>query len=372
MPPQPPKKIQPITVPAKKIKTDWKNISFGGPSKKQILFFTKNLSIMLKAGSTLPDTLLVLKEQASGKLRDILDDVYTQVDQGQKLSQGLRRYPKYFSEMYTNVLEIGEDSGRLGQNLEYITLQLEKSEALKKKIQGAMIYPLIILIGGVGLAFALTIFVLPKVTHIFKGFKVQLPFTTRVLIALSDFFQQYGIFAILGTLALIIFLVWFIRGKVMRPITHWLILHIPVVKNISLHLNLALFCRTLGTLLQSGLTIDEGLKICGRSVSNFYYKKFLTDAYDKIKAGGSLTVVLRQNPTLFPAADTQIINVGEASGTLSKSLDYCSAMHEDEVDNLTKNLSTLLEPLLLLMMGLLVGFLALSIITPIYSITDQF
>lgn len=355
-----------------KHKRDWKNFTIGGPSKKQILLFTKNLTIMLKSGSTLPDSLLVLKDQAKGALRIILDDVYVQVDRGQKLSDGLRRYPKVFSEMYTNILGIGEDSGKLYQNLEYITLQLEKSQALKKKIQGAMIYPFIILIGGVGLGMSITIFVLPKVTTLFKNFKVELPISTRILIAVSDFFQHYGIFAVLGVVAGVFFIIWFFKAKPVQFITHWLALRTPVVKSISMHLNLALFCRTLSTLLQSGLTIDEGLQICARSVSNFYYKRFLVGAYDKIKAGDSLASILRQNPKLFPASDTQIINVGEASGTLYKSLDYCSGIHEDEVDNLTKNLSTLLEPFLLLSMGLMVAFLALSIITPIYSITDQF
>ena len=352
--------------------TSWKNFTIGGPSKKQILLFTKNLTILLKSGSTLPESLLVLKDEAKGALRVILEDVYIQVDQGRKLSEALRSYPKVFPETYTNILGVGEDSGKLYQNLEYVTLQLEKSQTLKKKIQGAMIYPFIILIGGVGLGMAITIFVFPKVTTLFKNFKVELPFSTRILIAISDFFQQYGIFAVLGVSAGVFFIIWFFRAKSVQFITHWIALHLPVVKSISMHLNLALFCRTLSTLLQSGLTIDEGLQISARSVTNFYYKRFLTNAYDRIKAGDNLAAILHQDPTLFPNADVQIINVGETSGTLYKSLDYCSSIHEDEVDNLTKNLSTLLEPFLLLSMGLMVAFLALSIITPIYSITDQF
>lgn len=344
----------------------------GTVSQKQILFFTKNLSIMLKAGSTLPETLLVLQEQSKGKLNLVLRDAHEAVNQGQKFSDALRKYPKVFSEMYCNVVEIGEETGKLDTNLDHLALQLEKNYELKKKITGAMIYPIIVLIGGVLLSLCIAIFIMPNISKLFQNFKVKLPLSTRILIAVSDFLQDHGLLVfIVSTVTLVVFF-WLVRQKFSRSVTHWVILRIPFVKSISKHLNMALFCRTLSSLLESGVTIDDGLRICAKSSRNYYYKKFFSEAHAKIKAGGSLSGLLAERKKLFGGTDVQIISVGEASGTLANSLNYCSTLHENEVDNLTKNLSTVLEPVLLLTIGAMVGFVALSVLTPIFSITGQF
>lgn len=348
-----------------------KEISFGNVSPKQILFFTKNLSILLRSGSTLPESLNVLKEQSKGKLQKILTDASRQIDGGNTLSATLRKYPKAFSEIYTNMLQIGEESGKLDQNLEHLSLQLEKSYGLRKKIISAMIYPSVVMIGGILLSIGIAIFILPKVARIFKNFHADLPLATRILLSVSEFFQNHGTLAIGLFLFLSIFLFWLSKQRFTRPLTHWIILHTPVVKQISQHLNLAVICRNMSLLLKSGITIDESIKICSKSLSNIYYQKFLFSAHGKIKSGDSLTNVLHANKTLFPPTDVQIISVGEASGNLSNSLEYCSSLHESEVDDLTKNLATILEPILLIIIGLMVGFLALSIITPIYSITGE-
>jgi len=355
-----------------KKKSSWnKEISFGNVSQKQILFFTKNLSTLLRSGSTLPESLAVLKEQSKGKLQKILSDASRQIDGGNTLSATLRKYPKVFSEIYTNMLQIGEESGKLDQNLEHLSLQLEKSYSLRKKIISAMIYPSIVLVGGVLLSIGIAIFILPKVARIFKNFHTELPLATRILLRISEFFQNNGPLAITLFIGITVFLFWILRQRFTRPVTHWIILHLPVVKQISQHLNLAVICRNMSLLLKSGTTIDESIKICAKSLSNIYYQRFLLSAHGKIKGGDSLTNVLHANKNLFPPTDVQIISVGEASGNLSNSLEYCSSLHEAEVDDLTKNLATILEPILLITIGLMVGFLALSIITPIYSITGQ-
>ncbi|HAZ28260.1 MAG TPA: hypothetical protein DCY48_00585 [Candidatus Magasanikbacteria bacterium] len=362
--------IQPAPLPPKK---DWKRFLYiGRVPQKQILFFTKNLSIMLQSGSTLPEALAVLKTQVKGRLRFILDDVYQSINTGQKLSEALRRHKKAFSDIYTNMIAIGEESGKLDQNLEHLGRQLEKNYELKKKVIGALIYPSIVCIGGIILSLGIALFVLPKVAKLFQNFKVELPLTTRVLISVSTFFQTHGILAAFLVVGGSVALVWTLRRERLRPLTHWVILHTPIISSISIHLNLTLICRTLSLLLKSGLTIDESISICAKTIHNIRYKKFLEFVYQKIKAGDSLTDTLRQNTHLFPPTDIQIISVGESSGTLSHSLEFCSTIHEDEVDSITKNLATILEPILLVAIGLLVGFLALSIITPLYSITGQF
>ena len=193
-----------------------------------------------------------------------------------------------------------------------------------------------------------------------------------MLIKTSDLFQSHGLIIGIVSVILIIFIVWLLKRDFVKPYTHWLILKIPVVKTISKHFNLTMFFRTLSILLRSGITIDEGLRICTQTVQNQRYKDFLKQAHEEVKAGDNLTHVMQKREDLFPPTNIQIISVGEDSGTLSDSLEYCSSIHEDELDDLTKNLSDVLEPILLILMGLMVGFLALSIITPIYSITGQF
>lgn len=344
----------------------------GGISKKEMLFFTKHLSVMLKAGSTLTEALAVLKNQSKGKLQIVLNEIAGHAEKGFKFSEALEKHPKIFSKIYINMIRVGEESGALEKNLEYLAEQLEKDYDLRQKVIGAMIYPVIIIVGTLILGFSIAIFVLPKIGRIFKTFKVELPLATRILLHISDFFQNYGWWAVFGSIGSIIFLFLVLRLKFLRPFTHYLILKVPIAKSIAQHSNLAIFARTLGILLKGGITIDEAVKICSGITPNYYYKKFLAHVFGRIKAGDPLAAVLSERKKLFTETDIQIINVGEESGTLTESLNYCASLHEREVDNITRNLTTILEPVLLIVIGLLVGFLALSIITPIYSITGQF
>lgn len=348
------------------------NINIFGVSNKQILFFTKNLSVMLQAGSTLTESLRVIKKQVSGKLKDIITKVHKRVSRGYQFSEALSKYPKVFSPTYISILEVGEKTGSLGKNLQYLVDQLEKTHSLKKKIFSALLYPSIVLLAGISVSIGIIVYVLPKVTRLFKNFKVDLPWSTKFLIAVSDLFQNYGVIMGISLSIVIVFVVWLVRQDFSKPVTHWLMLKIPVIKSISKHFNLNMFFRTLSVLLKSGVTIDEGLLICEKSVTNIYYKRFLRQAYDDIKGGGSLTDSMKKREDLFPPTNVQIISVGEDSGTLADALKYCSEIHEEELDDITKNLSDILEPILLLTIGLMVGFLAVSIITPIYSITGSF
>lgn len=349
-----------------------KNFYIGGVSQKALLLFTKNLAVMIKAGSTLVEALEVLENQAKGKLKEILSEINRQVKSGVKLSETLRKYPKVFSDIYINIIKIGEESGSLEQNIEYLSGQLAKSYKLKGKMVGAMIYPMIIFGGTITLSIGIAIFVLPKMTKLFKNFKVELPLATRILIAISDFFQYHGILAIVLLTLLIIALGIVFKLKKIKPYTHRLILLIPIAKNISRHFNLSMLYRSFSILLDSGVTIDESIKICSTTLHNDYYKSFMLSASEKIKGGGTLYEFLKTKTNLFPLTDCQIINVGEESGTLSNSLAYCASLHEEELDDITKNLSTILEPILFIIIGLAVGALALAIISPLYSITQQF
>lgn len=350
----------------------YKLINSGTVSKKDIVLFTKNLAVLLKSGSTLSESLIVLYEQSKGKLKLIIDDVQGKVNSGQRFSVALSNYPKIFNNMYRNMLEMGETSGKLDSNLEHLAEQLEKNYELKKKILNSMLYPMIVFIGGIALASGIVFFILPKVSKLFKNFNAELPFSTRLLLNLSDFLQAHGLITVVIFVFSIIFLSVLLKKRFMNPITHWIILKTPVVRKISLNLNMTLMCRTLSVLLDGGLTIDESIAMAQKGMPNYYYRRFLARTLKSIKSGETFTSSLKEHKNLFSKTDIQIIHVGETTGSLTKSLKYCSGIHEKETDSLTKSLSTIIEPILLISIGLLIGFLALSIITPIYSITGQF
>lgn len=343
-----------------------------GVSPKTILFFTKNLGIMIRSGSTLAESLQVLQTQAKGKFKDILIEICGKIQRGMKFSDALTGYPKTFSEMFINIVRIGEESGTLDKNIEFLASQLKKGYTLKKKIISAMIYPAIIISGIVILGAGVALFVLPKISQMFKGFKVALPLSTRMLITISDFFQNHGLLSVIISGMLIALIIFLSRLKAIKPLTHRLLLFLPVVKQISCSYNLSLFYRNLSILLKTGGTIDEGLKTCTKTINNHCYKDQIIMALAKIKSGQNLNEALKEKSNLFPSTDLQIITVGEESGTLSDALAYAATIHEEELDDITQNLSTLLEPILFIILGFVVATLALSIISPIYSITQTF
>lgn len=361
----------PTDIIAPKKKKSLANKEIGWVSQKDLLLFTQHLSIMLGTGSTLSEALRVLQKHRKGKLKEVIENVAYQVNQGKKFSEALSHHPHTFSTLYRNTVSVGERSGKLQENLEYLGNQLEKREELKKKVIGASIYPAIVFFGGILLAIGITVFALPQVSQLFSNFNVELPWSTRTLLKVADLIEVHGKLIAILCAILIPLLTIILRLKRMRPITHWIFLHIPVVNRIIRHFNLAMIGRTLGLLLHSGVTIDESVKICVGSIKNHQYRTLLGKAYTGIKGGESLSHILEAYPKFFPPTDVQIIHVGERSGTLTQSLNHCAVLHEKEVDDLSRNMSSLLEPFLLIFIGVLVGFLALSIIRPLYSITNQ-
>lgn len=347
------------------------DISFGRVSLVQKALFAKHLSVALKAGLPIIESLEIARDSTTGKLKKTLSKVLEAVKSGSSVSKAFNRYPKVFSGLFIGVTSAGEASGTLVENLENISIQLEKEKDLLSKIKGAMLYPIVVLGAAFILGLTMAFLVLPKITPLFEGLKMNLPFTTRALIWFSNFIQNNGLIFFISIVFFVVFLIWLVRQKFSRPITHYLLLKSPVVKKISRNTNIARFCRTLGTLLKSGLTIDQSLEITKNTVGNYYYKKVLEQIVPRIGKGGKLSENLDQFSNLFPIIVTKMIKVGEESGSLEEALFYLADFYEVEVNNATKSLSTIIEPVLLIIIGLVVAFLALSIITPIYEITGN-
>ncbi|MBL7057972.1 type II secretion system F family protein [Patescibacteria group bacterium] len=345
--------------------------NIGKVNLTQKAFFSKNLAVMLASGLGIVEALDISVDSTKGKFKTILQGVAKSVESGRSLSDGFKMYPKVFPAFFISAVYAGEESGTLEENLNQVAIQFKKEKELVDKIKGAMIYPAVILVAGLILSFFVAFFILPKILPLFEGFGVELPFTTRVLISFSHFMDEYKAFIPWFLIGSFFFLNWLLRQKFTFPVTHKILLSFPVVKTISRGVNLARFSRTLGTLLMSGLNIDEALDITGNAVGNYYYKQSIMSTSVRIQKGSLLSECLDKYESLYPRITSRMIRVGEESGKLDETLMYIAEFYEEEVDNATKSLSVALEPILLVVIGFAVGFLALAIITPIYNITGS-
>lgn len=345
------------------------SISIKGVSITQKLIFARYLSILLRSGLTITEALNIIHDQATGKFKKIVKEILTTVQSGNLLSSALKKYPKVFSNLFISAVYAGESSGTLENNLNNIAEQLETEKELRAKIKSAMVYPVIVLVATSFLGMAMAFLVLPKITPLFEGMDMKLPATTRLLIWISNLVQMHGTLIFIGLLGFVIFFLWIIKQSFFKPISHFVILHIPIIKNVSKNNNLANFSKTLGTLLKSGLTIDQAMEIVKNTTSNYYYRRCLGKMSKRIGQGSKLSENLLLYEKYFPKLVISMIGVGERSGNLEESLFYLAEFYAIEVDNATKSLSTAIEPILLIGIGLAVGGMAMAIVTPIYQIT---
>ena len=335
-----------------------------------IVTMTQNLSVMLDAGLTVPEALDTLEEQSTGKLKRVLARVNSDVQSGTLLGDALEKERKTFSPVFIASVHIGENSGTLSENLVHVSEQMERDLEVRRNVQGAMLYPGIILSATLILGLALATFVLPQMTSVFDSLNVELPITTRITLWIADLFQNHGALitpsVILGFGALVLLL----KQRFMHPFTHRVILHLPAIKTFVHDINRARFARSIGTMLKNGVPIQEALQIGGDVLPNYVYRHSINDMVRKIESGETFSEIVAIYPKLYPKMVQRMIAVGERSGSLGDTLSYLARFYEGKVAIKAKSLSTVVEPLLLVMIGLGVGFLALSIFTPIYSVTE--
>lgn len=335
------------------------------------ILFARHLSALIKGGVSLGEGLAILKKgTTSQKMKRILDELIKASKAGRSLHSSLAEHPRVFDNFFCNMVKTGEEGGTLDDNLTRLALEMKKGYDLRRKIRGVMIYPVLILVFTVTVGLGLTIFVLPKLTNLFASFEMQLPLSTRVFLAIANVLQKYGIFIFGGIFALFFGLTALSRTKFGRPITHRIILSLPIVNKFSRNINLAYFSRTLGTLLKSGLHIIEALTITADSLNNVVYQNKIKKALNEIQKGVPISVILERESDLFPPMATSVIGIGEKIGKLDETLIFISEFYEEEVDNATKNLSVVIEPALMVFIGITVGGMALAIVTPIYQITQ--
>jgi type II secretory pathway component PulF len=342
-------------------------------SKGDQISFAKRLAMILRSGMPIMEGLHMLKDESHSRSSTfVYERLIASVSEGQPLSRGLTEFQQFFGDFAINIVRVGEASGTLHENLEYLAEELKRKQALKRKVVGALIYPALIMVATTGIVIMLTVFIFPKILPIFQSVKATLPWSTRSLIAISNFLGAHGITLALTLLALA---VGSVTGMRLVPAFHLFvdrsILRIPLLGRLSQYYNVANISRTLSLLLKSDVRIVQAIELVADSTTNLSYRTELYAARERIIKGQKIATQFREKPNLFPPLMGQMIAVGESTGNLSGTLEYISAMYEEDINELTKNLTTLIEPILMIVMGLVVGFIAVSIITPIYSITSN-
>ncbi|HMQ01656.1 MAG TPA: type II secretion system F family protein [Candidatus Doudnabacteria bacterium] len=345
--------------------------SFGSVPLKVKIAFIQNLDLLLKSGVAAPRAMrIIAKQTANRKFRTIVDGLADDVEAGKSLHEAMSAYPKIFSHIFLSMIEVGELSGNLEKSLEYLRIQLQREADLKSKTKGAMIYPAVIVTAMIVIGILLAIFVLPSLTSTFKDFDTDLPILTRIVIIISDFMAANSILVIVGMIILAVGAVVGLQTTTGKRLLAWFLLHMPMINNITRKINIARFARILGSLMKSGISVVQGLVVTSEALSNVYYQEVLHETANDVKLGKPLTESLAKHEKLFPFIVTQMLAIGEETGNLEDILEQLASANEAEIDDTMKNLSSIIEPILLLVIGVVVGFLALALIMPIYNITQ--
>lgn len=345
---------------------------FNSVAEHQKIIFARNLGSMVGAGLSLAKALNILQKQITDKrFKAIIEELEGEIRKGKPLSEACSHYPDVFAKLFVSMVRAGEESGKLSESLQIVANQMDNTYKLKKKVQGAMIYPGIIFSVMIVIGVLMLIFVVPSITETFTSLNIELPFLTKLLIDASSFLTN-NIALVLGMVVGIVVAVYsFLRSKPGKRLFDYVILRLPVIGELTKEINSARMTRTISSLLSSGVSYAEAISITRDVVQNGYFKDVLTIAISTVEKGGSLSSVFMENTNLCPVFVAEMTVVGEETGKLPGMLLEVAVFYEDVVDQKTKNMSDIVEPVLMVIIGAAVGFFALAIIKPIYSLTDS-
>jgi type IV pilus assembly protein PilC len=349
------------------------NTIFGGRvTLAEKILFTKNLSGMVGAGLSLSRGLQVLiKQTHSPTFKKVIESVLETIDKGGTLSAALEKHPKVFSKLFVAMVRAGEESGGLPVALKEVGESLEKTYALNRKVKSALMYPMIIVCAIVLIAILMFIYVVPTLIKTFRELGAKLPFSTQCIIWTSDFISNHIVLLIVFVALVVVSIQVLLTLPKTKIAFDWISLRIPVVKDMLRELYTARAARTLSLLLSSGVNISHAISITSDVLQNSYYKSSLADVATAIEKGEPIASVFIANEQLYPPMMGEMIAVGEETGKLQSMLFDVAVFYEGEVQAKTANLSTIVEPVLMIFIGAAVGFFAVSMLTPMYSIMDS-
>lgn len=331
----------------------------------------RNLGAMLSAGLSISRALGILERQARNpKLKSALAAIELDVRGGSSFHDAVAKFPGIFSNLAIAMIRAGEESGGLVEALRVITVQMDRAYQLTKKVRGALIYPGIVISAMVVVGVLMLLYVVPTLTATFTELNVELPRSTQLIIGVSDFLVNYTIVALLGILIIIASVYLGLRTGRGKKLWHYVLLKIPIIGTIVREVNAARTARTLSSLLSAGVSVIQSLTITEEVLQNVYFKRVTHEAAQQIEKGGQISEVFIKASTLYPVIFGEMVAVGEETGKLSELFEQVATFYEGEVEQKTKDMSTVIEPFLMIVIGATVGFFAVSMISPIYSLSS--
>src|SRR3989344_3333109 len=334
--------------------------------------FTKMLSLLSRSGIPINEIRDIIEQQAPRGARRALANIAQSVRAGAPLHQAFERYPSLFPSVFVSLIRAGEMSGTLDETLERLAVHFQKEYEARRKVLTASLYPLLVLGGAVILSFVLTFVVLPRLLPVFHGLGTDLPVLTRVLIWVVERVARYGIILAAAMFVSLISIVWFLKIPFIRRITHPMMLRAPLAGFMIRSMNLATVLRTLAVLLKSGVPVDQSIMLVKETVSNVAYQTDLAHILERIRQGNPIgTTLSSTNAYRWPPLVTQMIQAGEKTGRFDETLFYLADFYDSAIDESTKRFVAMVEPILILGIGLLVGLIALAIIGPIYNLSGN-
>lgn len=343
-----------------------------GVNQKELVVFFRQLSTLVESRVPLVSSIAAIRDQTENSyLRILLKDMTDNIQDGMSFSDALAKHPETFTSLTVSMIRAGEVSGSLQKSIAFVADTIEKNYYLFSKIRGALFYPTFVIVVAGIIGFLVMAFVLPKLTEFIKGMHVAIPWYTNVLIVVGDVMSNYWwamLIVIVGIVGTILYYFNTEDGK-----NEWdvLLLRIPIVGGVARGVYIARFSENLGALLGTGIPVVRALVIVSDVVGNNVYREIILRATDAVKGGGNMSEVLVKYPTEFPAILTQMIRIGEDTGSMAQILKSISAFYAQEVDNATRNLTTLIEPILIVVLGIGVAIMAVGILMPIYNIAGQ-
>ncbi len=350
----------------------WLKLTFGsGVKRSAVIRLAKNLSAMLTAGLSLSRALSVVERQSANKrLKVIAAAMSESIRQGSSFHEALAAHPKVFSGLFVAMARAGEESGTLADSLAVVALQMERAEELAKKIKGAMIYPAIVISAIVIVAVLMLIYVVPILTSTFTALGVKVPLATRAIVALSTFMSGNVLLVFGGLLTLVVGTIAFVRSSSGGALVLQISLRLPIINELVRETYSARTARTLSSLLSSGVPVLDALGITKEVVHASAFALVVEEAQGRVKKGEALSAAFMEHTTLYPVLMGDMLSVGEETGTVAQMLKQIAEFYEVDVAEKTKDLSTIIEPVLMLIIGAVVGVFAVAMIAPIYSLSS--
>jgi type II secretory pathway component PulF len=341
-------------------------------STREKITFAKNLSSMIKAGLPITRALLVMEKQSKKiSLKKLFASLAEDLSKGEPFSEAMKKHPKVFSPLFVSMIKAGEESGKMAEALEVVSSQMEKSDQIVRKVRGALIYPAVILSIMVVISILMLIYMVPTLTATFEGMNIKLPLSTRIIIALSDFLISHTLLVVGGIIALIFITIAFFKSYIGKRVLDSVSVRLPLIGTLIKEVESARTARTFSSLLSAGVNVVPALEVTRDVMQNHKYKKALAEAAEAIQKGEPISEVFSKYSNLYPVFVGEMISVGEETGKISEMLLGVANYYEDEVDQKTKNLSTIIEPVIMVIIGAGVGVFAVSMLGPTYSLVDH-